>query len=225
MPAPSSSTCQPYCGELLRIFSIFPKNLQYLRSSKRQFDIAVGEMLRCGYLREYRNLAKPYHPTYIQLVDPFILFHYHFIEPLGGDAPRSWADFVANQGRYTNWRGNAFEVVCLHHVGQIKAALGIAGVDSREYPWASERVVGGAQIDLVIERADRVTNLCEMKYTDEPYRLSREREQELARKRELFREETGTRHALKTVLVSASGTVGSDGGSIARKLSADDLFA
>ena len=114
--------------------------------------------------------------------------------------------------------------MCLHHVGQIKAALGISGIVTREYPWSSERREGGAQIDLVIERADRIIDLCEMKFTDRPFELSRAAEQKLADKRDAFRDETGTKRALKTVLISANGTTGNHDGSIAAKLGIDDLF-
>ena len=197
---------------------------EMLGYSTNQFIAAVSEAVKCGYVHEYRNLGKPRHPKYIQLVDPFILFHYHFIDPPKGEAPRRWADFVADQGRFTNWRGNAFEIVCLYHIRQLKAALGIGDVKTREYPWSSERKEHGAQIDLVIERADKVVNLCEMKFTDGPFELSKASEQKIIAQREAFREETGTKCALKTVLVSANGTTGSYDGSIARKLSLDDLF-
>ncbi|MBQ9042207.1 MAG: hypothetical protein IJ111_05260 [Eggerthellaceae bacterium] len=192
--------------------------------STNQFIAAVSEAVKCGYVHEYRNLGKPHHPKYIQLVDPFILFHYHFIDPPKGEAPRRWADFVADQGRFTNWRGNAFEIICLYHVSQLKAAIGIGDVKTREYPWSSERKEHGAQIDLVIERADNIINLCEMKFTDGPFELSKANEQKVIAQREVFREETGTKRALKTVLVSANGTTGSHDGSIAKKLSLDDLF-
>lgn len=197
---------------------------EILKASASQFDTALDEVIRCGYVHEYRNLAKPHHPKYIQLIDPFILFHYHFINPPQADPPKSWADFVADQGSYKNWRGNAFEIVCLYHVAQLKTALGISGISTKEYPWSSEKQADGAQIDLVIERADKVTDLCEMKFTDSPFELSRENEQKLTHKREVFREETGTKHALKTVLVSVNGTKGNHDGSIAKKLTVDDLF-
>lgn len=192
--------------------------------SASQFVAAVAEAAKCGYIREYRNVSKPHHPKYLQLQDPFILFHYHFIEPMRGDPPRHWADFVADQGRYSSWRGNAFEIVCLYHVRQIKAALGIKGVATKEYPWSSERRLGGAQIDLVIERADRVIDLCEMKFGDRPFELSLAAEQDLVSKREVYREETGTRCALKTVLVAVRGTTGKHDGAIASILGVDDLF-
>ena len=191
-----------------------------LGRSTNQFTAAVSEAIKCGYIHEYRNLSKPRHPKYIQLVDPFILFHYRFIDPPKGEAPRRWADFVADQGRFTNWRGNAFEIVCLYHVRQLKSALGIGDVKTREYPWASARKGGGAQIDL----ADGVINLCEMKFTDGPFELTGASEQKMIAQREAFREETHTKCTLKIVLVSANGVTGAHGGSIAKKLTLDDLF-
>lgn len=64
-----------------------------------------------------------------------------------------------------------------------------------------------------------------MKFADGPFELSRAAEQELVRKRDVFREETGTKDALKIVLVSVNGTSGYHDGSIAQKVSASDLFA
>lgn len=192
--------------------------------SASQVSKAVDEAAKCGYVHQYRNNGAAGHPKFVMLVDPFILFHYRFIEPSQGDPPRRWSDFVADQGSFHAWRGNAFEIVCLYHVRQLKGALGISGVETREYPWASSRRTDGAQIDLVIERADRVTNLCEMKYTNGPFELTRQVDRELERKRDAFREETGTRDALKTVLVSVGGTHGYHDGAIAQIMSVEDLF-
>lgn len=192
--------------------------------SASQVNKAVDEAVKCGYVFQYRNNGAAGHPKYLMLIDPFILFHYRFIAPPQGEAPRSWTDFVSDQGRFHAWRGNAFEIVCLYHVRQLKAALGISGVETSEYPWASMRKEGGAQIDLVIERADKVTNLCEMKFTDEPFELTRQVDREFARKRDVFRDETGTKHALKPVLVSVNGTCGYHDSAIAWKMSAIDLF-
>ena len=192
--------------------------------SASQFANAVSEVIKCGYVHEYRDLGKPHHPKYIQLKDPFILFHYHVIDPSHGNPVACWSDFVADQGRYNQWRGSAFEVVCLYHIKQLKNALGIGGVLTKEYPWSSERQAGGAQVDLVIERADRVVDLCEMKFTDGPFMLDAQNEQDLIHKREVFRDETKTRFALKTVLVSVSGTRGNRDGAVSNMLDVDDLF-
>ena len=192
--------------------------------SEKQFATAVKEAVRCGYISEYRNPGKPNKPKYIQLIDPFILFHYHVIDPEHGKRPSRWAEFVMEEGRYTNWRDNAFEIVCLYHVNQLKAALGISGLATNAYPWLSDKREGGAQIDLVIERPDRTIDLCEMKFTNQPFDLSADNERKLVRKCEVFRKETKTRLALRTVLMAVTGTRGTRDREIAKVVSIDDLF-
>lgn len=63
-----------------------------------------------------------------------------------------------------------------------------------------------------------------MKFTDGPFLLDAQSVQDLIRKREVFRDETKTRSALKTVLVSVSGTRGNRDGAVSSKLDVDDLF-
>ena len=61
------------------------------------------------------------------------------------------------------WCGHAFERVALQHVDQIKSKLGVSGVITGVFGWrhrAADDSDAGAQIDLVIDRDDRVTNLC-----------------------------------------------------------------
>ena len=130
-----------------------------------------------------------------------------------------------DEGRYANWRGNAFEVLCLNHIAQLKASLGIAGVRTKSYPWTSARKAGGAQIDLVIERDDGIVNICEMKFTDRPFSISSDYEESLLNKLAVFKEETGVKGALKLVMVTSVGIAGvAHTEHIARQLTVDDLF-
>jgi hypothetical protein len=93
------------------------------------------------------------------------------------NVPGTWFDaFDALAGALPR-RGLAFEQVCLGHVGQIKRALGIAGVSANVFacriPSGPNREPG-AQIDLVIDRADGIVDLCEMKHTREAFAVSAE---------------------------------------------------
>ncbi len=64
-----------------------------------------------------------------------------------------------------SWRGFAFENVCFNHVDQIKKALGISGVNNIQSLWSKRADdTEGAQIDLIIDRADNVINLCEVNF-------------------------------------------------------------
>lgn len=197
--------------------------IEELGLSRGTFERAVKELVRCGYVREYKDPSKWRNPTYLQLVDPFLLFHYRFLSNDKGVA--SWEEFSREEGAYANWRGAAFEILCVHHVPQIKQALGIAGVRTSEYPWTSERVGGGAQVDLVIERSDGIANLCEMKFTDAPFTIDASYEANLLNKVAVYSDETGTKLAPKLVLVSAAGMSGvTHAEHIARVITLDDLF-
>jgi hypothetical protein len=95
--------------------------------------------------------------------------------------------------------------VCLIHVSQIKSALGIAGVESFEYSWKSKKKEGGAQIDLLIDRADNVINLCEMKCTDKEFEISLNYRDNLINKVRTFIEEVHTSKAVHITLITSNG--------------------
>ena len=108
---------------------------------------------------------------------------------------------------YNAWRGNAFEICCVNHVSEIKAALGISGVETMEYAWKSEKSAQGAQIDLLIDRKDGVINLCEMKFTDDAFEVDKVEYGKLMNRLSTFQKETQPRKAIHMTLVSANGFV------------------
>ena len=130
--------------------------------------------------------------------------------------------------RRVAWEGLAFERICLQHTRQIKAALGISGVATEESAWTkrgdgSER--SGTQIDLVIQRGDRVTNLCEMKFASGEYEITAAYENALRNKMESFRRDTKTKDTLHLTLVTTYGLVRNKHASIARsQVTLEELF-
>lgn len=196
---------------------------QRLRCSSGSLKRALDDLEKCGYIRKYSSRYERYKPTVYQLVDSFLLFGFKFM----GDKPpiASWADFEGTPAYYA-WRGNAFEIACVAHLEQLKRAIGIAAVRTEAFSWASSQSTPDAQIDLVLERADGVTDLCEMKFTDTPFVMSAESEADLRRKAEVFRGESGTTNALRTVLVSANGmSANAHSWGVACVVDADGLFA
>ena len=64
-----------------------------------------------------------------------------------------------------------------------------------------------------------------MKYTNKPFEVDASYEQQLLRKRDIFKKKTGTSQALKIILVSAKGLSGVAYTSyIADVITLDDLF-
>ena len=164
----------------------------------------LQELEECGFIRRYTNYAKPSNGAYFQLVDPFVLFSLRFLLPR---RQSSWMEYIHSPS-YNAWRGNAFEICCVNHVPEIKAALGIAGVEAVEYAWRSEASDPGAQIDLLIDRKDGVINLCEMKYTDAAYEADKSEYGNLMNKLSAFQKEMHPRKAIHMTLVSANGFSG-----------------
>ena len=124
------------------------------------------------------------------------------------------------------WSGYAFEQVCLHHIPQIKAALGISGVATSVSSWVGEtdgKKTG--QIDLIIDRRDEVINLCEMKYSLNEYDITPTYMQKLNDRAEEFRKSTKTKKALHLTFVTINGVKhNAQWSMIQNEVTADDLF-
>ena len=86
--------------------------------------------------------------------------------------------------------------------------LGISGVKTNCYTWNNLGSEDSAQIDLVIERADNITDICEIKYTDATFTMDKSYEEKLLHKRDVFKNVTKTKQALKIVMISAHGIKG-----------------
>ncbi|MDR1807449.1 MAG: hypothetical protein LBR33_05980 [Propionibacteriaceae bacterium] len=91
--------------------------------------------------------------------------------------------------------------------------------------WRSETTDPGAQIDLVISRADHVVNLCEMKFAREAYAVTKAVEDNLRHKRAAFIAETGTNRAVHITLVTSLGLIRNSHSGVAQsEITGDDLF-
>ncbi len=186
---------------------------------------AIQDLVDCGYVIEYKKKNEEYNPLYVQLMDPFLLFHFHYMTK--EKKIESYEELISDVGRYENWRGQAFEILCFNNIHSIKSTLGIKGVKTDVYPWynSEDDKNQRAQIDMVIERADRITNLCEIKCTNKPFEVDASYEQSLLRKRDIFKEKTGTTQALKIIMISSKGLAGKAYTAyISDVITLDDLF-
>ena len=72
---------------------------------------------------------------------------------------------------------------------------------------------------------DNVINLCEMKYSSEPFRIDADYEEELLHKRESFIRETNNAKTIHLTIISASGLEHNQhSGIIVNRITGDDLF-
>ena len=160
------------------------------------------------FIVRYRSFGAPAKDIRYRLTDPFLLFYLHFADSGKTLSDGYWTQFE-NTPRLYAWRGLAFENVCFNHIAEIKKLLGISGVYSETSAWTRKGSDGkrGAQIDMLMDRADRVINLCEMKFSESPYTIDKDEELRLRSRKQAFYDETGTKKAVHLTLITTFGLV------------------
>ena len=143
-------------------------------NSNGDFSKTIKALEGSGFIVKYVPFGNRQNESLYKLVDPFCWFWLHFKEKLKVDKADYWQHHQ-KESDITSWCGVAFEEVCLQHIYQIKFALQIAGVSSKEsaYIVRGDDSSEGLQIDLVIDRDDDVVNLCEMKFCKEPFEITK----------------------------------------------------
>ena len=183
------------------------------------------ELEQCGFIEKYSDFTKKTNNAYYRLVDPFTLFWLKYVKDNRSKDEFFWTNLIDDGGRRA-WSGNAFELLCLRHLAQIKQRLGISGISTEVLTWRSKESKPGAQIDLLISRKDGVINLCEMKYSLHPYTLTANDDLALQNKRVAFLGETGTHKAVHITMITTYGlTEKGNKASVQSEVTLNDLFS
>lgn len=164
----------------------------------------LEELEESGFIRKYQPFQKTTRQSLFQLVDFYSLFYLKFIKNAQFRESGNWLA-LTDSLVYKTWCGYAFEQICLMHVPQIKQALGISGIFSQSSSWRSKDSENGAQTDLLIDRRDHVINLFEIKFSGEPYTITKTSAQQLRHKIGVFKSETGTRKAVWLAMLTTFG--------------------
>ncbi len=195
----------------------------------------LTEILRnlslCGFVREYSAIGKKERESIFQLSDLFVLFYLHFVQNGNSQDVDFWSN-ISFTNEKNAWSGYAFEQVCLHHIKEIRAKLGISGVLCNIYSWSSKPFTDsdgtkwkGGQIDLLIDRKDDVINLCEIKYANDKYEIKAQYEEHLRERASLFKKVTGTRKAVIHTFITTYGVKQNmHSGIVQSEVKMDDLF-
>lgn len=178
-----------------------------LSSNGGRLTERLRDLCEAGFIEEKLAWGKK-QGEYYKLIDEFSLFHLNWIQPYKTRRfmPNHWHK-QSQAPAYKSWAGYAFESVCMKHIDAILAALNIetgGSIDSwRFVPRKQEEE--GAQIDLLIDRTDDAIMLCEIKFTQEPFILSKSEEAKLHKKMMIFKKQTKTKKQLFWVFISAAG--------------------
>ncbi len=193
---------------------LYEKSIGYTRSeiAEKFKDISGSELNkilsaleRSDFLIKYIPFADGKRDEKYRLADPYCLTYLCFIK---GQRKREgfWQSNV-NSSSLNSWRGLAFENVCYLHYPQIKKALEINGVESSMSMWVKEKAGDseGAQIDLLIDRADNVVNLCELKFYSGEFFVDYNYEERMRTRDRLVMEKISKKKAVRNTLITTYG--------------------
>lgn len=186
----------------------------------------LDDLVHCDLLRKIpvREKKIKKNDFVFQLADFFCIFWLTFIQK--AELEKNYWQHHINTPEINTWMGLSFERICMSHILQIKKALRIDGISTISYAWRSKNSTPGAQIDLVIERADKIVNLCEIKYSQTPYSIDKDEYQKLLNRREAFSKETGLRHSPWITMIVSEGLSQGMYSNIAQGVvTKEDLFA
>lgn len=203
--------------------------IEKLRSSTNgNLTLILKNLMLTGLVRASSFYGYKKKNTVYKLSDYYTSFYFRFIKDHYGQDDHYWTNSIDNTSRRA-WTGYAFEQLCMDHIPQTKHKLGISGVLSEQFTWFThsddEMGIKGAQIDLLIERRDRVINICEMKYSINDYVIDKDYDAVLRNKIDTFRRLTNCRESLQLTLVTTYGVKKNKYSNIAQsQVILDDLF-
>ncbi|RMG18278.1 MAG: ATP-binding protein [Bacteroidetes bacterium] len=188
---------------------------------------ALEELEQSDFILAYHPFGKKKKDKLYRLIDEYSLFYLKFIEPHAYEGEGTFMQLSQLQ-EYKIWCGYAFENICMKHVPQIKKALGVAGVYTTTYSFYKKASGGekGLQIDMLLERADRVINLFEIKFYDTTFVLTKAYARQLRERIDLFKRLSKTRHIVFLTLITPFGLRHNmhSLGLVDNVLTLDDLF-
>ena len=163
----------------------------------------LDDLVNCDFIRYYNVTGKESNGGYYQLVD----YYTHFYLDYGARKVKDseyWTHMLNTPAQNT-WYGLAFERVCMDHVPQILHSIGIDRIQTDYYSWRSEATTPKSQIDLIIDRADGIITICEMKYSADTYQMTQTEAGKIATRLQNYISENSPKKGVQTALVTTVG--------------------
>ena len=215
--------------EIIRLLALHKKGLtrkEIANKLKIPNNGHLGDILDdlqyCDFIRLYNNGMKVNAGIY-QLIDFYTLFYYQFCRRRLTDR-HYWRNMIGTPTQNT-WYGLAYERVCMSHIHEIIYALRLDYIHTDFYSWRSKESSPAAQIDIIIDRADGIVTICEVKYSKAEYTLSKEEYEKIMNRVETFVQETKCKKGTQTIIITTKGMKPNGYSDISRRtVTLDDLF-
>lgn len=162
----------------------------------------IEELVESGFISEYEPYSNTSKEALYRLTDEYSMFYLKYIRRNKG---KSWKTLYSSRS-YSSWSGFAFENLCLKHDKQILAGLGISGIEANSSSWRNKN----AQIDLLIDRSDRTINLCELKFSEDVFTISKSYANNIRKKKREFLSELKERKNVFVIFVTTFGVKTND---------------
>ena len=187
----------------------------------------LSEILKGLIESDFISIYYPFgeHKTeHYRLTDHFCIAYLQFIDKKSLLDPQYWQK-NANSPRLNAWRGLAFEELCFTHIAQIKQKLGIYGVSTTEASWVLEDQERKHQIDMLIDRADNVVNICEIKFYGKPFTIDKKYDVVLRERLQTLMDKIPSKKSVHLTLIATYGLTQNEySGQIQSVVTLDDLF-
>ncbi len=169
---------------------------------------ALTELEECGFISYHHPLFNQKRQGIYRLIDFYSLFYLKFIEKANKGGEQDFSKIYKTQA-YKIWCGYAFENMAWLHAEAIKKALGISGMYSHVSSWkfAGNQYYPGTQIDLVLDRDDGLINLCEVKFFNAAFTLTKAYAKKLRTRKAIFEAHNKSKKAVSNILISTYGAV------------------
>ncbi len=195
--------------------------------SEATLSRTVEELVDCDFISFYEPLINKKKEAIYKLTDLYSLFYLKYIKANKGGGKGTWEQ-LSNKSTFNAWSGYAFENICMQHLYQVRKALGINGIYSTTSSWLfkGNDTLPGAQIDMIIDRADQTINLCEAKFTRENFAITKAYATQLRFKKSIFRQATQTKKATFITLLTTYPAIKNEYylGEIDSEVTMDKLF-
>jgi uncharacterized protein len=166
----------------------------------------LEELEASSFIVQMPSFQKKSNNIVYRLTDEYSLFYLKFIDGKILMGKNTWLK-QSSEEKYKIWTGYAFENLCIKHVEAIKRALGISGIytETSSYTHKGNEEMEGFQLDMLIDRADRAINLCEIKFYNDDFTVTDEFVNLLRQRKERFRTLTKTKKTLFNTLITTYG--------------------
>lgn len=176
------------------------------------FNKRLKELEECSFIIGFLPYGHQARGEVYKIIDEYSNFYFKWIEPIKTSiAKRNHSEgYWLEQSKtpaFQVWAGMNFEALCFKHIKQIKQKLHLSAA-ALPYGWRyvpkndGER---GTQIDLLFDRPDSAITLCEIKYSNQPYLITKSYAEQLQNKTKIFQQKTATKKQLFMAMIAANG--------------------